>query len=365
MSEHYKVRIYESELEVLCDETYEHPKIETGGNLFGLFSHGGGPTVFLATRPTVRSVRQTHSVELDSEAVGALQQVMWDRFGIQLLGMWHSHHTIGLFEPSSGDRARTQSFAVKAGRPCYTEILANFVSQSERSASDQQSRRWFGDSSRDPVVLLTPFFYPEARKLVRADASLEVLAGASPIRQELRRLRRLSPHFDGDMLRDARSRRRERYQLGHSRARVSSEATGPDRAVEARSAPAALPARVEPGTGGTAPGAAPPDIYQELQVIPDPAEYVAAHVDPLLEGNTKFAVELRPVGDKQIALIVTAPRRRTEFLFVMGWDGSRPVVCEAKLLTGDQRIEWQAATREERLDIHRAFFWGIEYFQKN
>ena len=125
MSNLFPVRIYESELQVICDETVEYPNIETGGNLYGHVSNGGTPVIWLASRPAGNVYRGNVALELDPQVTNRMQNFIWEQYGVQFLGMWHSHHQIGLYQPSEGDRRRTANFAVKWSRKFYVEILCN------------------------------------------------------------------------------------------------------------------------------------------------------------------------------------------------------------------------------------------------
>jgi hypothetical protein len=230
MTEGYRVRIFESELQVICDETLDFPNIETGGNLYGLLSHGGSPIVSLATRPAGRFHRGVTSLELDHQVQQKIEESVWAQYGIQFLGMWHSHHQLGLYEPSEGDRSRTANYAVKAHRKFYVEILCNLShgggsrqahvtsappdqatpdgtetgqdqeeqeeSRRSRRAKAREERRRaheFGDGVGEPEhrpgkersagpVRVAPFVYVDATCLERADAEFVVLPGRSPVR---------------------------------------------------------------------------------------------------------------------------------------------------------------------------------------
>src|SRR4051794_36109970 len=105
MTDRAIVRIFESELAVVIDETRHHPEIETGGSLFGLWTNAGSPTIFLATRPGPNAIHHVTQFEQDVETHYRLDEISLKQFGTQSLGLWHSHHQIGLEELSSGDVA--------------------------------------------------------------------------------------------------------------------------------------------------------------------------------------------------------------------------------------------------------------------
>ncbi|XVQ14552.1 hypothetical protein ACQP1W_19090 [Spirillospora sp. CA-255316] len=471
MSDHYLVRIFESELRVIADETFDHERIETGGSLFGLLSHGGGPTVFLATRPSGRVVRGSSTLELDPEVTRELERLSWDEFGVQCLGMWHSHHWIDLHEPSGGDCERTRRYAERYQRPQYTEILANFV------GSEKRSRVFRGDGG-ETKVKLTPFFYLDARSLTRAEASLKVLPGESPLRLALRRA-----ELDGSVagsLRPASRKSRVRYVLASSEASTSgspwwrgwadrfSPFGDSDKrpALETRADPAAADdtgtdeperdeaerdesKREEPGrdegdrpdpetgapsnepadqpkkaakgekpggpTADSAPDAPPPSALSaappapaaspdprhdphrderravqarkkaedgrgpehgrdqagegrepRLRPVPDLADYVREHIQPLLQAlEGRYEAELQPIKHHRIALIVRIYGRRSRLHFYTAWDGERPLVLACRLfVTEHDHEEWRPSGDEERYDLPHILTWGLRLLDR-
>ncbi|GAA3685664.1 hypothetical protein GCM10022224_058060 [Nonomuraea antimicrobica] len=368
MSDHYVIRIYESELEVICDETFEHQKIETGGSLYGLFSHGGSATIFLATRPAGHVTRHETALELDPEVARIMENGMWETFGLQCLGMWHSHHWINLFEPSSGDRHRAQRLAAKAERLRHVEILANFVHGDGTPPPEQRSRFWGrGESSRDAVVRLAPFFYPDIETFDRAAASFAVIPGESPVRKEADRLK-LPSGIGSDLLREARSRARTRYQLGTSAARHEVEPRASaelPRARERTLLPEAAhreegreaPADPRPGGRRETPDEPRPGRLEPVP-IPDHTTFLSRYVNPLMHGSG-YEAELRPLGEQLISIIVHGHRHRAVFLYTLGWDGEKPFVWHAILKTGRQSLEWTPKAPEDRYLLPEVFAWGI------
>lgn len=165
------VRIYESEMSCLVHETASHPDIETGGSLFGLWTDGGNPTILLASRPGPRAVRQVTTFEQDVETHRLIERLLVDNFGAQSVGLWHSHHHLGLHELSGGDIRRTMTFARRARRTRFCDLLSYFSDGSRRSSRAE--------------VTVKPYVYVDAGEGRRAPASIVVLPGMSPIRAAL------------------------------------------------------------------------------------------------------------------------------------------------------------------------------------
>jgi hypothetical protein len=376
MSEHYVVRVYESELKVIADETLRHRDVETGGSLFGLYAHGGGPTVFLATRPAGDAVKKRTSLELDPAVTRMLEEITWNRYGVQSIGMWHSHHWIGLMEPSSGDRERTRRYAERHQRPRYTEILANFI----------------GDQATDSCVQLTPFFYLDAGELVRADTVMRVLPGVSPLRQALEEFR--GERQIDDALRAARSLPSEAYTLGESSAMASSgwrrvlrrrgdgpprddfgekaddrlEETPPVAELEAGQPADDEPVSTRKPSTGSAAEQGPEDKAErttrrggDLRPIPDITDYIERYIQPAMKPlGRRYHVELDLIGQNRLAVIISQRGRRSRLLLFAGWDGATAVVYGCRI-EFDGRIEEWPSTRDETgsFQLEEPLNWGL------
>lgn len=406
MSEHFVVRIYESELAVIIDETLDHHELETGGSLFGLFGHGGGPTVFLATRPAGEVMKRQTSLELDPQVTRALEQVAWDGFGVQCIGMWHSHHWIGLMEPSSGDRERTRRYAQKYHRPQYTEILANFVSRDMPNP-----RRGRGRPGSDYRVQLTPFFYLDARNLTRAETFFHVLPGQSPLRGALAEL--VSELGDRPSLstamRPAPRLPQESYRLAGSAASAVSgwrrfvsgvrsdpgdvdEVADDHRADESPEASSDVkPATEELAGSSTVSGKRPNDAERPrdavetpaapakpsqpsesritLLPIPDLPDFVTQYIEPAVQPLAgRYDVEVKVIHADRIAVIVRIPGRATRLLLFAAWDGERAVTadCRVAVVRGNSSevVEWRTRQRAEMYDLRVPLKWGVLLLEK-
>lgn len=388
MSEHYVVRVYESELELIAEETLGHQNLETGGSLFGLYGHGGGPTVFLASRPAGEAVKKKTALELDPKVTRLLEEITWKRFGVQCIGMWHSHHWIGLMEPSSGDRERTRRYAERHHRPQYTEILANFVGGKSHARGLPE----------DISVQLTPFFYLDARQLARAETVIHVLPGMSPLRHALTELRD-TPDLR-EALRPAGRLPRDAYTTAGSSAgspsswrRVFGMRTdgapaddfgevADDRLDETPSAvpehSGERPAALEPAPGATsvaepAEGGSEPSTQvttgrdqPRLVTIPDIADFIEGHIQPVMRQlPSQYHVELDLIGPDGVALIVEERGRRARLLLLTGWDGKSAVAYGCRVELAGKGQEWPPARRRDRFfPLEEPLRWGLQQLSR-
>ncbi len=159
-------RVFSEELASLYQLIAESEDVETGGELLGLWSHQGSPTIMLVTGPDDDATRtKTHFLQ-PPDIHMMIERYMWDRFGLQVLGIWHSHHRLGLTELSDGDRHRTKRYADTHGRARYVEFLG------------------YIDPAGRPRI--RPYLYADAGQLAESPVEILELPGRSPIRDTLR-----------------------------------------------------------------------------------------------------------------------------------------------------------------------------------
>ncbi len=102
-SEGHKALVYEDEAKRIANLTLQYPDIETGGSLFGYWTHSGSPIISIASGPGCDSRHHRTSFYQDEAYLHDLGTMLYDQHGLQHVGEWHSHHRMGLNEPSQGD----------------------------------------------------------------------------------------------------------------------------------------------------------------------------------------------------------------------------------------------------------------------
>lgn len=171
-----RVQIYESEYRAIVAEAQRLPETETGGDLYGTFTHGSNPIIWLASGPGPH-VRHEHThFEQDSTFTTYWESRLTQEFGLQYIGSWHSHHFLGLEEPSGGDVGAAQLYARQHNRHITLEIIVN-----HRHTGTKRGEQPFNTTLR-------PYFYPNAQNAQMERfilATFVPLAGVSPIRQRL------------------------------------------------------------------------------------------------------------------------------------------------------------------------------------
>lgn len=119
------IKIFASELLAIINHVSkeQYYNIETGGDLYGLWTDDGTPVIFLATGPGPKACSSKHKFQQDYEAIMRNEEYLFLRYGLQYMGDWHSHHIIGLRQPSSGDQRRIRNLLKQPGRKRMVELI--------------------------------------------------------------------------------------------------------------------------------------------------------------------------------------------------------------------------------------------------
>ena len=123
-----------------CAEIYLHPHIETGGNLFGLWTTEGNIVVHAVLGPGKKCKRTDVSFHQDIEYMSRVGTFLNTNFMLCHIGEWHSHHQLRLNEPSAGDK-RTVRQNYPKGVKKFLVIIGNIVGKDR--------------------VILSPYFFSE------------------------------------------------------------------------------------------------------------------------------------------------------------------------------------------------------------
>lgn len=115
-----KIIIYQSELDYLSKCILESPQIETGGNLFGLWTPFGIPLVHYVVGPGPNAIHNPTHFRQDFDFLDRNADFLVNEHALHHIGSWHSHHSLGLTQPSTGDTESTLS----GMRECH---LARFI----------------------------------------------------------------------------------------------------------------------------------------------------------------------------------------------------------------------------------------------
>ena len=143
--------IYKSELDYISRCILDYPDIETGGQLFGFWTTEGIPVVMYAIGPGPNSEHHVVHFIQDSNYLEQVGEVLINKYGLQHIGEWHSHHQLGLAKPSGQDSSNmfhlVQKFSFRhfllcIGNCTATESTLNAFSFHINSPNEYVQARW-------------------------------------------------------------------------------------------------------------------------------------------------------------------------------------------------------------------------------
>jgi hypothetical protein len=155
--------IWESELKFISGLSAKWGEIETGGELYGLFTHAGRPVIMLATPPGTNAIHQVAHFRQCNDFFKHVNTLLIDEYGLQYIGNFHSHHELGINGLSPGDIHSTHLIASKNGYGRFCQIVVTF---------ERTSRANLHRPAHDEVghVERTPKYMAEKRGLAYPDS---------------------------------------------------------------------------------------------------------------------------------------------------------------------------------------------------
>lgn len=121
-----KIITYQSELDYLSKCILESPRRETGGNLFGLWTPFGIPFIHYVVGPGPKAVHEPTHFRQDFAFLDKNADYLVKEHALHHIGSWHSHHSLGLAEPSSGDTDSTLSGMKECHLPSFILLIGNY-----------------------------------------------------------------------------------------------------------------------------------------------------------------------------------------------------------------------------------------------
>lgn len=104
-----------------------HPNVETGGDLFGLWTSDGDAVLHMVLGPGQNCKRTPTSFYQDIPYLQDKGEMLTTRYMLCHIGEWHSHHKLHLYEPSHGDSS-TVIRNYPRGTCGFLLIIANILS---------------------------------------------------------------------------------------------------------------------------------------------------------------------------------------------------------------------------------------------
>lgn len=120
-----KALIYKGELDYISRCVLDYPDIETGGDLFGFWTYSGYPVIQYVIGPGKNANHQFAFFNQDIEYLDSIGNVLREKHGLQHIGEWHSHHRLGLAEPSGHDITTVTTAINTYGLGKFFLVIAN------------------------------------------------------------------------------------------------------------------------------------------------------------------------------------------------------------------------------------------------
>ena len=120
--------IYKSEMEFVSRCILDYPNIETGGQMFGYWTDNGTPVVLYTIGPGPHANHQGAFFNQDLNYLESIGRILTQKYGLQHIGEWHSHHQLGLAHPSGHDATSMANGLQTSGRARFLLCIGNCTS---------------------------------------------------------------------------------------------------------------------------------------------------------------------------------------------------------------------------------------------
>lgn len=168
----FKALIYQEELDHIAGWVEEYPNLETGGDLFGFWTHSGSPVIQFVLGPGQKSRHNLASFYQDKEHLIQAGEFLRSKHGLQHIGEWHSHHQMGLAQPSGGDEQTVFNALRQYNFPKFLLCIANLRPATETWKLNQY------------IVNVGCFLFESSYSRYKA-GSWVILPDKSPIRKDI------------------------------------------------------------------------------------------------------------------------------------------------------------------------------------
>jgi len=172
--------IYESELRVVAGLSAAWGTVETGLDLYGLWTNGGLPVILLVTAPGPNAVHRVTYFEQDIDFFCRVNQIMTGMYGLQWIGTGHHHHSMSR-GPSSWDVRQVQGVTKRNGASRWCEIITTTCDDNVYLTRAWLPRKMTRakDCAR---IRVDAYLYTEPQHGQKISIPLRILPGISPFR---------------------------------------------------------------------------------------------------------------------------------------------------------------------------------------
>lgn len=126
IDDNQKIIIYKGELDYLSKCILESPQVETGGNLFGLWTPFGIPFIQYVVGPGKNAEHHNTHFRQDFDFLDRNADCLVREHALHHIGTWHSHHSLKLDHPSDGDSNSTLSGMKECNLKSFILLIGNY-----------------------------------------------------------------------------------------------------------------------------------------------------------------------------------------------------------------------------------------------
>ncbi|KAL9972640.1 hypothetical protein ACROYT_G018987 [Oculina patagonica] len=126
----FKVFMFKEDYQMMEALVLKYPNLETGGDLFGLWTSDNEAVLHIVLGPGRNCKRTGASFYQDIPYLQRNGELLTQDYMLCHIGEWHSHHQLRLFQPSQGDSS-TVIRNYPRGTFGFLLIIANILSPSE------------------------------------------------------------------------------------------------------------------------------------------------------------------------------------------------------------------------------------------
>ena len=131
----FKIYLFEEDQKMLEDLVLRYPDIETGGDLFGLWTTEGDAVVHIVLGPGQGCKRTDVSFYQDIPYLQRNGELLTQNYMLCHIGEWHSHHQLRLSQPSQGDSSTVITHYPGRDTCGFLLIIANILSLSRKQVT--------------------------------------------------------------------------------------------------------------------------------------------------------------------------------------------------------------------------------------
>ena len=95
--------MFQEDIDKITSWVLQYPDLETGGSLFGLWKDERNPISHITLGPGQKCRRTPYSFFQDISYLERVGNMLTRDYMLCHIGEWHSHHRLGLYQPSGGD----------------------------------------------------------------------------------------------------------------------------------------------------------------------------------------------------------------------------------------------------------------------